>query len=250
MEIEQIEKFAKNESVKKGDTDKENQKCATLFGRTLFELKKEDMEFIDSDNRKKNNESKIYYDDLFLYENKINYRYKYQSVNDTIKNITNNLKKVKFNEITNFDNTNKYSFKINKFYKLDTYINIDILFILEKNGEQFFHFLIFYPYELKKIITNIKKNNITFIHSYDESFSFCTEILCIYNFLKKKNQTNFSFSILDTTSFVNSSEWECENVEINKTIKLIEKKKSIDPLFNHDLDIQKLKKLLEGIISL
>ncbi|CDU16267.1 conserved Plasmodium protein, unknown function [Plasmodium yoelii] len=258
MEIDQIERVLKNgkngknaqNERKWGDNGVESKQCGTLLGSSLFELKKEDMKFIGSNNRKKNNESEIYYDDLFLYDDKINYRYKYQSVNDSIKNITNNLKKMKFNEITKFDNTNKCSFKINKFYKLDTYINIDILFILEKNGEEFFHFLIFYPYELKKIITNIKKNNITFTHSYDESFSFCTEILCIYNFLKKNNKTNFSFSILDTTSFVNFSDYTCENVEVNKNIKLRENQNSIHPLFNHDLDIQKLKKLIEGIISL
>ncbi|CAD2097088.1 conserved Plasmodium protein, unknown function [Plasmodium vinckei] len=251
MEIEQIKKFGTNEIIKKGDNVKEDPKCATMFGTTLFELKKEDMEFIASENEKKNSEYEICYDNIFLYEDKINYRYKYKSVNDTIKSVTNNFKKMKFNEIAKFDNTNKFSFKkMNKFYKLDTYINIDILFILEKNGEDFYHFLIFYPYELKKIITNIKKNKITFTHSYDESFSFCTEILCIYNFIKKKNQTNFSFSILDTTSFVNFSEWKCENIEINKTIKLVEKKQPIDPLFNQDLNIQKSKKLLEEITSL
>ncbi|SCM05039.1 conserved Plasmodium protein, unknown function [Plasmodium chabaudi adami] len=251
MEIEQIEKVRTNEGIIKGENVGEAPKCATLFGTTLFELKKEDMEFIASENGKKNSEHEMCYDNLFLYEDKINYRYKYKSVNDAIKNVTNNLKKMKFNEIAKFDNTNKYNFKkMNKFYKLDTYINIDILFTLEKNEKEFYHFLIFYPYELKKIITNIKKNKIIFTHSYDESFSFCTEILCIYNFLKKKNQTNFTFSILDTTSFVNFSEWKCEHVEINKTIKLVEKKQPIDPLFNQDLNIQKSKKLLEEITSL
>ncbi|VEV54812.1 conserved Plasmodium protein, unknown function [Plasmodium vinckei vinckei] len=251
IKIEQIKKIKTNEKIKKGDNDMEDPKYANMFGSTLFELKKEDMEFIGLENEKKNNEYEIGCDNLFLYEDKINYRYKYKSVNDSIKNVINNLKKIKFNDIAKFDDSNKFSFKkMNKFYKLDTYINIDILFTLEKNGENFYNCLIFYPYELKKIITNIKNNKITFTHSYDESFSFCTEILCIYNFIKKKNQTNFSFTILDTTSFVNFSEWTYENVEINKTIKLVEKKQPIDPLFNQDLNFQKSKKLLEEITSL
>ncbi|SOV20665.1 conserved Plasmodium protein, unknown function [Plasmodium sp. DRC-Itaito] len=189
----------------------------TYSNSKYFQLKKVDLEYINSsiNNKKKNT-----YNDFFFNEYNINYRYQYQSVHKAIQLFSDNIIRYSYNKkINTHDKNNQYIIKDMKtFYKLDKFLISDILLILEKqNKEQVFYFLLFYPFELKQTIIHIKNNTFLFNYKYDENFLFNMEILFLYNFLKKKfSEKKCSFSIIDTTQFIDFSKNEYINEHTNQ----------------------------------
>ncbi|CRG95377.1 conserved Plasmodium protein, unknown function [Plasmodium gallinaceum] len=168
--------------------------------KKIFELKKEDFIFINSTVNKN-----FTFNDI-LNDHYINHRYQFKSINEAINNFSSFIKTYKYKETDILISKNKYSFKkIKTFYKLNRFLTSDILLILEKNNDEFFYFIIFYPYELKRTVVNIKEDTFFFNYEYDESFLINIEILFIYNFLKKKYSKNFFLSIIDATQFIKFS---------------------------------------------
>ncbi|CZT98119.1 hypothetical protein PFMG_02935 [Plasmodium falciparum IGH-CR14] len=189
----------------------------TYSKNKYFQLKKIDLEYINSNI---NNKKKNTYNDFFFNENNINYRYQYQSVHKAIQLFSDNIIRYSHNEkINTHYKNNKYIIKdIKTFYKLDNFLISDILLILEKqNKEQIFYFLLFYPFELKQTVIHIKNNTFLFNYKYDETFLFNMEILFLYNFLKNKfSEKTCSFSIIDTTQFIDFSKNEYTNGHTNE----------------------------------
>ncbi|SOV73719.1 conserved Plasmodium protein, unknown function [Plasmodium sp. gorilla clade G3] len=189
----------------------------TYSNNKYFQLKKVDLEYINSSI---NNKKKNIYNNFFFNENNINYRYQYQSVHKAIQLFSDNIIRYSHNEkINTHYKNNKYIIKdIKTFYKLDNFLISDILLILEKqNKEQIFYFLLFYPFELKQTVIHIKNNTFLFNYKYDETFLFNMEILFLYNFLKKKySEKTCSFSIIDTTQFIDFSKNEYTNGHTNE----------------------------------
>ncbi|CRG98772.1 conserved Plasmodium protein, unknown function [Plasmodium relictum] len=197
-----------------------------------FELKKEDFAFINSTVNKDFHFNDIFNDDY------INHRYQYKSITESISNFSNLIRT--YNEAKNLISKNKHSSKkIKTFYKLNRFLTSDILLILEKNNEEFFYCLLFYPYELKRTVVNIKEDTFFFNYEYDESLLINIEILFIYNFLKKKFANNFFLSIIDATQFI----------KISKDEGKIMKKNGLSENSSNNCYINKENYILENILT-
>ncbi|SBT75686.1 conserved Plasmodium protein, unknown function [Plasmodium ovale] len=205
MKIEKIKNYFFPTAIEKNTTPLINK---------AFELKREDMQYILS--ARKTNLPHIMQD--IFNEGKANYRFQYKSVHEAVHVISNNIKKIQYNQSrSSTDSKNKLCDfkKIEIFYKLDRFLISDIFFVLERNNERFFHFLLFYPDELKKNLVNRKEEALLFTRKYDPSLLFTTEMVFAYNILKKNLPKGSCFSVVDASPFVilSTCEWEGYNME-------------------------------------
>ncbi|GAW79503.1 hypothetical protein, conserved [Plasmodium gonderi] len=191
MKLQRMNKYKNREERKDSNDSKKN----------LFELKIEDLEFL---NLSRNNHISSCTPHSMIPNNQTVSRYKYKSVHDTIDLF---MQSFKMHKCTNYADVNLKNnkndlHKMESYYKLNDFLISDIIHIFEKGKDKIFHFLLFYPHELKRTVVKKRENKIFLKHEYDESLIVCTEVIFFYNFLKKNFQNQFFFMLLDTTPFV------------------------------------------------
>ncbi|KJP86549.1 hypothetical protein AK88_03840 [Plasmodium fragile] len=180
-------------------------RCTPL--KSPFELKEEDLQFLNLSRGGKGSPPTVH-------NNKTINRYMYGSVREAVDLLRHNFQLHKCNNIAGVSSTNgrNYLNKMESFYKINEFLIADVAYIFEKGEKELFHFVLFYPHELKKTLVRKCENQIFLKQEYDESLLICTEIIFLYNFLKKNFRNQFFFSLVDTTPFVKFR--QCTNGDV------------------------------------
>ncbi|ANQ06331.1 Uncharacterized protein PCOAH_00008840 [Plasmodium coatneyi] len=181
-------------------------RCASL--KSPFELKEEDLQFLNLSRSGKGSPS---VSPPTVHNNKTINRYMYGSVRETVDLLRQSFQLHKCSNIAGVSSkySKNYLNEMESFYKINGFLTADVAYIFEKGEEKLFHFLLFYPHELKKTVVRKCENRIFLKQEFDESLLICTEIIFFYNFLRKNFRNQFFFSLVDTTPFVKFS--QCTN---------------------------------------
>ncbi|SBT86523.1 conserved Plasmodium protein, unknown function [Plasmodium malariae] len=251
MKLEKMKNFSSPSAANKSEA---------YHNKKIFRLRKEDLQFINLAGGGNTTERDEVAGDEFqcehtpcysfsLHENNTHYahyayyRYQYESVKESIRSLSKVFKTFKYNQAICASRESKYSLKrIEVFYKLSTFLTVDMMFELEKENQEFYHFLLFYPQELKRTIVSVREDGTSFFkYEYDDSPLIHTEILFIYNFLKKIFPKNIRFSIVDTTQFITLSTYENEKVKTERVCEHV---------FNNDIKSNAIEFILEHIMGM
>ncbi|SCO65649.1 conserved Plasmodium protein, unknown function [Plasmodium vivax] len=166
-----------------------------------FELKEEDLQFL---NRSRGGKGSPSATPPTVHNNKTINRYLYGSVLEAINLLRRSFQLHKCSNAAGVSpkSSGNYLNGMESFYKINGFLIADVAFIFEKGGEKSFHFLLFYPHELKKTVVRKCGNRIFLKRECDESLLISTEVIFFYNFLRRHFRHEFLFSLVDTTPFV------------------------------------------------
>ncbi|EUD66807.1 hypothetical protein C922_02792 [Plasmodium inui San Antonio 1] len=174
-------------------------RCAPL--KSPFELKEEDLQFL---NLLRGDKGSPRGTPPTVHNNKTINRYMYGSVQETVDLLRQSFQLHRCSNVAGVSskNSRNYPNGMESFYKINSFLISDVTYIFEKGEEKLFHFLLFYPHEMKKTVVSKCENRIFLKQECDESLLICTEVIFFYNFLRKNFRNQFLFSLVDTTPFV------------------------------------------------
>lgn len=180
--------------------------------KSPFELKEEDLQFLNMSRCRKGS---LHTSPPTVHNNKTINRYMYGSVRETVDLLRQSFQLHKCSNIADVSskNSRNYLSGMESFYKINRFLIADIAYILEKGEEKLFHFLLFYPHELKKTVVRKYENRIFLKQEFDESLLICTEVIFFYNYLRKNFRNQFFLSLVDTTPFVKF--FQCTNGDVS-----------------------------------